>query len=125
MEPQTDNVVSLKEYVLAEINALRRDMDSKFEAQQREVETALAAQNKRFEAVNEFRGTLSDQASRFVTRDEMQSQFKPALEDIRVLRDAKSNLEGKASQTSMMVAAVLGAVGAITGILTLIMKFSG
>lgn len=62
--------------------ALELRMDERFEALRREVitgiETSTTAVNKaetaterRFEAMNEFRGQLSDQATRFVTREEM------------------------------------------------------
>ncbi len=55
------------------IESLRREMKSEFASVERAVSKAEAATEKRFEGVNEFRAQLSDQAARFITRDELQA----------------------------------------------------
>ena len=72
--------VSLREYLTALIRAERERVDARFKAIENAVSTAFSesqkaitkaeiATEKRFEGVNEFRLTLSDQAAQFVTRD--------------------------------------------------------
>ena len=72
--------VSLREYLAALINAERERSDARFKSiedsvhaafteSQKAITKAETATEKRFEGVNEFRMTLSDQASQFVTRD--------------------------------------------------------
>jgi hypothetical protein len=54
--------VSLREYLHAEIAAVEQLSQAPFDAMQRAVDKALEATDRRFEGVNEFRATLSDQA---------------------------------------------------------------
>jgi septal ring factor EnvC (AmiA/AmiB activator) len=76
--------VSLREYVMANLHALEAQMDIRFDAMkdhveeafnssQRAIDKADEATEKRFEGVNEFRAALSDQATRFVTIDQLHS----------------------------------------------------
>jgi len=71
--------VPLKEYLLALINAQREDLSrairdtqetakAALAASEKAIEKAERANEKRFESVNEFRATLTDQAARFITR---------------------------------------------------------
>jgi hypothetical protein len=52
-------------------DSLLREIHSTFESAAKAIEKAEAATDKRFEGVNEFRAQLSDQAARFVTREEL------------------------------------------------------
>lgn len=61
--------VSLREFLNERINAVERRSEARFTAMQQAVDLALEATERRFEGVNEFRSTLSDQAQHFVTVD--------------------------------------------------------
>jgi DNA anti-recombination protein RmuC len=74
--------VSLREHLTELIRQTEKRSDERFEAMQKAVDAAFAssqraidktneALDKRFEGVNEFRQTLSDQAVTFVTKDSM------------------------------------------------------
>ena len=74
--------VSLREYLTALINAVEQRSDQRFESMRVMVETAFstaqtaidkaeAATDRRLEGMNEFRDSLSDQASRFVTKEQI------------------------------------------------------
>jgi Flp pilus assembly protein TadD len=93
--------------------SLLRYIDTRFKASDRATESARTTMEKRLEGMNEFRDQLKDQAARFVTREEL----NPMQEDLRVLRESKATLEGKASYTSMMVALALSAGALIVGLL--------
>ena len=75
--------VSLREYVTLMVEAERvrvnerflsveKLTDQAFSNSQRAIDKADLATEKRFEGVNEFRAALSDQASRFVTTEQLQ-----------------------------------------------------
>lgn len=83
--------------------------------------TVLAAgeMRERLAGMNEFRETLRDQATRFVTRTELEVLER----DIRDLQKSRDVLAGKASQQSVNVALVISALGLILGVLGLIVKF--
>jgi hypothetical protein len=60
------------EYLHAEIAAVEQLSQARFDAMQRAVDKALEATERRFEGVNEFRATLSDQADERVrTQDRL------------------------------------------------------
>jgi hypothetical protein len=116
MEEKDNNrnksVVSWRDYVDTRILAL-------------EQATNLAAKTleKRLEGMNEFREALKNQASLFITRSEMELEIEKMEKDIRVLRESKANLEGKASQISVVIALAISILGLFVGIIGLIYKF--
>jgi hypothetical protein len=96
--------VSLREYLHAEIQAVERRSEARFESMQRAVDLALEATERRFEGVNEFRATLSDQAANFVTRDAMtalgeklQASIDRNASDLRALSQKIDLREGEES----------------------------
>jgi len=84
-------------------------------AAEKAVTKAEAATERRFEAVNEFRGTLSDQAKAFVQRVELD----PISQRLADLASRVDRMEGKstgsAASWSVIVAAI-GAAGVIVAI---------
>jgi hypothetical protein len=79
--------ISLKEYVNDKFNNLEKSVATQVTSIQTATQAALdaadkaltkaeQASEKRFEGVNEFRATLQDQASRFVTRAEMDAKIE-------------------------------------------------
>ena len=64
------------------------------------IKLAGDAMNSRLEGMNEFRETLQDQASRFITRDE----HDIVKEELASLREFKAAVQSKASQSSVYVA---------------------
>jgi ABC-type antimicrobial peptide transport system permease subunit len=124
-------IEALKEYLESKIGALKEYTESRFEAYKVYTEsrlvslekaTSIAASNmeKRLEGMNEFRDQLRDQTGTFITRIEIESQIKKIEEDIKVLRESKANLEGKASQQSVYIAYLIALIGIIIGVINLI-----
>jgi len=58
------------------IDTLKKHFDRRFKDQDRAVTKALAATEKRFDSVNEFRQTLADQQTTFVRNDVAETRFK-------------------------------------------------
>lgn len=77
-----------------------------------EKSTTLARESmeKRLESMNEFRASLKDQRNEMVTRAEYTAKVRMLDEDIRTLREAKANLEGKASMSSVYIAYIISAI---------------
>jgi hypothetical protein len=71
--------------------------------------------------MNEFRASLRDQSSKFVTRTEMDIIFR----DVRELREASAELRGKASQNSVIVAYALAGISLLISIITVIKNIGG
>lgn len=105
-----EKLVSMKDYVdmrFAEVEKARRD--------------ALAAMETRLAAMNEFRDTLRDQAGKFVTREELETELRVIEADIRILRDSKNLLEGKASQSALNLTLGLAFLGILLSIVALLL----
>ena len=102
-------------------------MKEYFSSLLREEEKArLAAQyalEKRLDGMNEIRETMRDQASKFPTRDELVSSLRVIEADLRVLRDFKSTLEGKASQSAVNMSLIIAGIGILFSIVSLIKDF--
>ena len=107
----------------SEFVTLKEYFDYKFETVVRATDIAYESMEKRLDGMNEFRDTLRDQAAKFVTRTELESTKERIDSDLRVLREFKSSLEGKASQQSVTIAYVMSGVGLLMGILGTIMGF--
>lgn len=63
--------VSLKEHIETILKGCQKSCESKFESRDKEVSNAYHSMERRLDSMNEFRDTLKDQASRFVTRAEL------------------------------------------------------
>jgi len=72
-------------------------------AEQRAVAKAEAASEKRFESVNEFRQTLTDQAATFMPRKEAEQRAQANTDKIDTLTSRMDKLESRlAAQTAML-----------------------
>ncbi len=116
------NGVTIRDYLDFRVNAI--DEKVRLALTGVEAATALAAQgvDRRLEAMNEFRRALEDQTSRFVTRSELQAMLAPMGADLRVLRESKANLEGKASRMSVIMATAISVTALFIGLASLMFE---
>lgn len=98
--------VTLKEYFEAKFDALERA--------QEKADRELAA---KFTTVNEFRGTLSDQAATLVTKDKIDAIIGAFNSRIGNLEQAQARQEGKASQTSVYIAYGIALISIVMNVL--------
>ena len=99
------DAVTLRDYFEARIVALEKATS-----------LAAATMDKRLDGMNEFRDTLKDQASRFITRDELRIQMHATNETLKSLQSYRDQMEGKASAKSVYVAMALSIIGLIIGL---------
>jgi hypothetical protein len=117
-----------------------RRYEERFVAQDQKTTTALTASKeaivkaenateKRFDTVNEFRGTLSDQASRLLPRSEADARFQNYDEkfsnlskEIQLLREFRSETGGASGRSKedrsviqWWIAFVVGVAGLVIG----------
>jgi hypothetical protein len=92
-----ERVAQLEKRMDGRFDSLVREMHATFAGAEKAIVKAEAATEKRFEGVNEFRAQLSDQAARFVTRDEL-----AALEDkmVGLLERNREDIEQLAKRLS-------------------------
>jgi hypothetical protein len=126
------------------VNSLKDYFDTKFTSIERATSVAYEAMDKRLDGMNEFRNALKDQTSKSITRIEHDAliakldfeanvlsekinmsvnNIKEKYDvDIRMLRESKATLEGKASQGSVNMSIGLAALGLLLAALGLIVS---
>jgi hypothetical protein len=86
-------------------------VDAALAAAEKAVLKAENAADKRFESVNEFRKTLSDQTSTFATKAEADIRFKGLEEKINAVVAYQLKTQGSSEGTTWLWAAVIAACG--------------
>ncbi len=126
--------IPLKEYVEALMAERDRRVEQRFSDQERAVNAALAAAEKavnkaevaaekRFEATNEFRAQLSDQATTFMPRREAEQQIDQLSERVGELWSRADLTQGRSGGINAGWAYLAGAVGVAGGIIALVSGF--
>lgn len=82
-------------------------------AEQRAVAKAEASTEKRFESVNEFRQTLTDQAATFMPRAEANVVNQALADKIDILAAKLDKLEGRSSGVGWVGALIVGGVAVL------------
>jgi len=98
-----DNI-SLREYVEVRLDEMGKA-----------ITIARDQMEKRLDSMNEFRQSLRDQNTLFVTKE----MHEKVEEDIRELRTFKDEQSGKASQTQVYVVWLIAILGLVLGCLAL------
>lgn len=87
--------VSLKQYIDARLEDRAEAVRVSLEAQLKAVDKAEQQLRERLAGMNEFRDTLRDQASKFITRDESLMLHRATDERMRGLEQFRANIEGR------------------------------
>lgn len=108
----TNDKVSLREYFDMRLGHIESN-----------ITTAKAEMDRRLDGMNEFREQLRVQEQTYMPRKEVESSMAAVNSDIRMLRESRAVLEGKASQNSMYVSLLFAAAGLSLSIISLVMHF--
>lgn len=132
LEPSTKGWTfdTLKQYIDAKFTEADKRYEQRFmdsgtavnaalQAAEKAVTKAEAASEKRFESVNEFRGTLTDQARTFIPRAEADLRMGTLEAQVRAL--TALNLERRAGGAGMKE--LWGYIIGIIGIIAILSKF--
>jgi Flp pilus assembly protein TadB len=94
-------------------------------AAQRAVEKAEIAVEKRLEGMNEFRGSLADQARLLMPRGEADSRINALSETLKELASRIDRQEGRGSGLNAGWGYLVGAVGLVAAIIAIFLKLAG
>lgn len=118
-------VDTLHVHLQKQIADLRTLLDERYSTQTRNVDSALAAVDKRFDAVNEFRQTLSDQTSSFMPRIEAEARMTAFDIQLRALNQIVTRHQGRTTGMDKSWVMLVGAVGVIATLVALVSRFGG
>ena len=94
------------------------EITTRIDALEKSLASYSASMDKRLESMNEFRASLKDQASTFITRTE--HEF--VLGQINDLKLSRAEMAGKASQKAVNVAFIISVMGIFLSIIAIIIK---
>lgn len=117
------------------INALHNNFSGQIQNAKESLQVASAAQKeavakaeqateKRFDAVNEFRAQLADQASRFMPRMEAEAWSRNNAEKIDLLQSRMDRLEGRSGGMAQSWAVLVAVFGMAIGAVGLVIAFT-
>jgi hypothetical protein len=86
-------------------------------AADRAIIKAESATEKRFESINEFRGTLADQQHTLIPRSEVEVLIQGLSNRIKTLETYNSENVGKATEQKDVFAYIVGAIGTILAVI--------
>jgi hypothetical protein len=91
------------------VDARFQDHDKRHDVEQRALEAAADAVNRRLESMNEFREALNDASRTYVSRDVLDALLK--TRDDRI--SANSNAAGRGAVLAGIAAGVIGVIGGV------------
>ena len=106
--------------VQAALSAARTAVDAALSAAKEAVAKAEAASEKRFEGVNEFRATLSDQQRTLMPRSEQESINKSIMEKLSSHEQRFDRLTGSKSGVRDLMGYIVAIAGLVIAALTVI-----
>jgi hypothetical protein len=111
LENKKDGDISLREYV-----------DLRFAANEKAIQLATDALNHRLEGMNEFRDEMSKDKIAYMTKESFEVKHNEITKQVDELRLNRANLEGKASQMSVVIAYIFTVLGIIVSVVLHIIK---
>ena len=121
------NIIDLiqlqKDHMTHNFTEQRQAVLAALAAADRSIAKAETANEKRFEAVNEFRETLADQQRSLIPRTEAEGRFSAMSEKILDISDRVKTSEGRRGGGSSMLGYIIGAFGLLLTILSIISMF--
>ena len=97
-------------------------VEQKFKATEEARRLALEAMDKRLDTMNEFRATLRDQSTTFMTKVAHEAYVEKVDLQIRQLQDFKLLLDTKASSRDVTWSWILSAISIVIGISAVLTK---
>lgn len=94
-------------------DTLKEHVNKQFELRDRAILTALAANEKRLDAMNEFRQTLSDQAGLFMPRSEAEQRIGQVVDRLVVVEHQLAESRGRSTGADATWAYIIGALGVL------------
>lgn len=103
-------IIAQKEAINAALVAAKDALTAALASAEKAIAKAEEASDKRFESVNEFRQTLSDQTSTFIARNEYTAQYGAIGDRVSLLERERSEDFGKGKGIATTGAFIVGAV---------------
>lgn len=101
-------------------DTLKEYVEQRFIAAEKAIQIANEASEKRFDAVNEFRGQLGDQVRTFLPRAEYDARHETLENRVSELTNRINRSEGQDRGSEITMGKIYAAIGAAVGLISLI-----
>lgn len=119
------DIKALSDYRMEATQSLREFLIHQLQNIKEQTNDRSVSMEKRLEGMNEIRNAMKDQASRLLDRKEFESYKEAADKDIRMLRESKAELGGKADQSSVTRIFVVSIIGTVISVIMLLVHILG
>lgn len=120
--PGSKEEITLEHHFEQQLTDIKELLEAKFCAIEKSTDLAVRALSIKLESMNELRGAMKDQMANSFTKPEHNLYAEKVEADIRVLRENKATLEGKASQRSVTWAIVISVGGFLLALVGLLIR---
>ena len=132
IENTDNNIIELKEYIDLRFKELEKRINIQFEQITKSTALSLVQLNDRFANTNEWRNALNDiivgsakakdvESNIKLIRDEFVSITSVIRYDVQGLQLSRATLEGKASQSSVVIGYLISTLGIMIGIVNVLL----
>ena len=101
---------------------LNKSINMQFKHIEESTRLARESMERRLNTMNEFRETLKDQSSQFISETTFDVQNRRIVDDIRTLREWMNKQEGRATQKSVNIVYVLSLIALLISLFDIIMR---
>jgi phage I-like protein len=119
----TSDIITLREYVDVRFDAQQKAVEAALASADRAVVKAETASDKRFDSVNEFRKSLSDETATFLPRAEYLQSSKATDEKVQELTSRIAALENRSVTLSQVGGYLVGFFGFIAALISVFLQF--
>ena len=101
---------------------LNKSINMQFKHIEESTRLARESMERRLNTMNEFRETLKDQSSQFISETTFDVHNRRIVDDIRTLREWMNKQEGRATQKSVNIVYVLSLIALLISLFDIIMR---
>ena len=113
--------ITLREYIDLRLDNLEKELQTYQCSSDVNLKAAHASLDKRLEAMNEFRATITDQSNKYLTKLEHEAWKEKIEQELQLLRDFKLTIDTKASTKSVNTAYIISGISIFLSFLGLVL----
>jgi hypothetical protein len=119
-----EDVEISKEWLELKFKSVEELVETKLKAIEEARRLALSSMEKRLDGMNEFRQSLNDMRSSYITRETYDSRHEAIMKEVDELRLFRAAIDSKASQNSVYISYVVSALAIIGALVALFEKLA-
>jgi hypothetical protein len=130
----TEERITLREFIEQRLEDLERCLDAKFHYIEDSTTLAKDSMERRLDGMNEFRETLRDQSATMLSRAEFDAYHNRLMaensasherieKDMRSLELSRAELQGKASQTAVLISLGVALLSLLLGAIGIVIQY--